>query len=333
MYYLIRQALFFLGPEVAHEVVLKLLQFYGSLARGRNTSETIQVAGVSFNNRLGLAAGFDKNAVAAKGLAALGFGFLEIGTVTPLKQEGNPRPRLFRLEHDQALVNRMGFNNDGVDTVVRRLSLCREKVGVPIGINVGKNKSTTNELAVEDYRICLDRAYPLADYLTINISSPNTPDLRKLQGIHESEKFLVALNMHRDTLTERCGRRVPMFVKLAPDLSGKELKNLVTVSQASGIDGIVATNTTVSRNNLVSRWQSETGGLSGVPLFEKTLETVSAIRDLVGRGYPIIGVGGISTPQDAREMLAAGADLLQIYTSFIYQGPAIIDLIKKELSQ
>ena len=333
MYYLIRQALFFLGPEVAHEVVLKLLQIYGSAARRRNTSETIEVAGVPFSNRLGLAAGFDKNAVAVKGLAALGFGFLEIGTVTPLKQAGNPRPRLFRLEPDQALVNRMGFNNDGIETVMRRLSFCREQVGVPIGINVGKNKSTSNALAVEDYRICLDRAYPIADYLTINISSPNTPDLRKLQGIHESEKFLVALNMHRDVLTERCGRRIPMFVKLAPDLSEKELKNLVTVSQDSGIDGIVATNTTISRPNLVSRWQSEAGGLSGVPLFEKALETVSTIRDLVGQDYPIIGVGGISTPQDASDMLTAGADLLQIYTSFIYQGPSIIERIQKELSR
>ena len=333
MYYLIRQALFFLGPEVAHEVVLKLLQIYGSAARRRNTSETIEVAGVPFNNRLGLAAGFDKNAVAVKGLAALGFGFLEIGTVTPLKQAGNPSPRLFRLEPDQALVNRMGFNNDGIETVMRRLSFCREQVGVPIGINVGKNKSTSNALAVEDYRICLERAYPIADYLTINISSPNTPDLRKLQGIHESEKFLVALNKHRDFLTERCGRRIPMFVKLAPDLSEKQLKNLVTVSQDSGIDGIVATNTTISRPNLVSRWQSEAGGLSGVPLFEKALETVSTIRDLVGQDYPIIGVGGISTPQDARDMLTAGADLLQIYTSFIYQGPSIIERIQKELSR
>ena len=333
MYYLIRQALFFLGPELAHEVVLKLLQFYGSLAKRRNSSETIQLAGVSFKNRLGLAAGFDKNAVAVKGLAALGFGFLEIGTVTPLKQEGNPRPRLFRLEPYQALVNRMGFNNDGIETVVRRLSLCREQVGAPIGINVGKNRTTSNELAVEDYRICLEHAYPIADYLTINISSPNTPDLRKLQGTLESERLLVALNKHRDALTERCGRRVPMFVKLAPDLSEKQLNNLVKVSQDSGLDGIVATNTTISRNNLISRWQSETGGLSGVPLFEKALETVSTIRDLVGRDYPIIGVGGISTPQDAKEMLAAGADLLQIYTSFIYQGPAIIERIQKELSR
>ena len=331
MYYWIQQILFRLGPERAHDLALKLLQYYGGLSGASNSSKAINIAGIIFPNRLGLAAGFDKNAVAIRGLQALGFGFLEIGTVTPLGQNGNPKPRLFRLEKDQALVNRMGFNNDGIEKIAQRLLAHRRKINIPIGVNLGKNRDTPLDRAVDDYQIGMDGAYAVADYLVINISSPNTPGLRDLQGIQEAKRLLGSLNQHRVMLKNQHDRNVPLFVKLAPDLAKHQIRDLVRIAQDSGFDGVIATNTTILRNNLVSHEQSQAGGMSGMPLFKVALETVSVIRNIAGPNYPIIGVGGISGLQDAREMLNAGADLLQIYTSFIYQGPLVIKQILKEL--
>jgi dihydroorotate dehydrogenase len=283
----------------------------------------VDLLGLRFPNRVGLAAGFDKSAHDVDALGRLGFGFIEVGTVTPRPQPGNPRPNLFRLLEDEALVNRLGFNNEGADAAARRLAGRRYR-GI-IGVNIGKNFDTPLEDSVRDYASCLRTVYGVADYVTINVSSPNTPGLRGLQDPRALRPLLLELAGLREQLQPVHGKRVPMLVKLSPDLTDEQLEGIARELVEMPIDGIVATNTTVSRPDfLKSPRKSEVGGLSGRPLHQRSIAVLRALRSHLGPAFAIIGVGGILTPEQGAETRGAGADLLQLYTGLIYRGPALV---------
>lgn len=326
IYSLVRPLLFALDPERAHEITLKLLAASSSilgLQTKENPATAITVMGLGFPNRVGLAAGLDKNGVAVDGLARLGFGFLEVGTVTPRPQPGNPLPRLFRLPQQQAIINRMGFNNLGIDALVERLGQARYK-GI-LGINIGKNFDTPIERAVDDYLICLDKAYPHANYVTINISSPNTKNLRQLQGAEELDALLTALKIRQQILTDRHSRYVPIALKIAPDLDAEQIADVANALRRHRIDAVIATNTTLSREGIEqSPLAAEAGGLSGAPLFERSTAVVRTLARALAGEVPIIAAGGITTGARARAKLEAGAVLVQIYSGLIYRGPALV---------
>jgi dihydroorotate dehydrogenase len=331
-YALTRPFLFGLDPEQAHDLTL------GAIAALQNTpaqclwqqtrvDDPVTVAGLRFPNRLGLAAGLDKNGRCIDGLGALGFGFIEVGTVTPLAQSGNPKPRIFRLVEHRALINRLGFNNEGLAVFianVRRSRSFRAGGGI-LGLNIGKNAATPIERATDDYLTCLDGVYPHADYVTVNISSPNTKNLRSLQSDEALDALLGALQTRRESLRQTHGRQVPMFLKIAPDLDEAQIQVIAATLQRHGIDGVIATNTTLSREAVAGHAHAaEAGGLSGAPVLEASNRVIRTLRQALGAGYPIIGVGGVMSGADARAKLDAGADLVQIYTGFIYGGPPLV---------
>ena len=282
--------------------------------------------GLSFPNRVGLAAGLDKDAVAVRGLARLGFGFVEVGTVTPLPQSGNPKPRLFRSVPDAALINRMGFNSAGLDGMTRRLARLRKRPLRPLlGVNIGKNRDTPLECAVDDYRACLTAVAPFADYVTINLSSPNTPGLRRLQAASAAAELLGTLDDARSATGEHRDQRLPLAVKVAPDLGEQELREVADVLQQTNMDAVIAGNTTLSRPMSLARgFAREQGGLSGAPLAPLARQTVATLRASLPANFPVIGVGGIASREDAQAMLDAGADLVQIYTGFVFRGPQLV---------
>ena len=286
-----------------------------------------ELFGVKFPNPVGLAAGFDKDATMYKGLAAFGFGFIEIGTVTPVAQDGNPKPRMFRLPQDKALINRMGFNNLGVDQAVERLK-SRPK-GLIIGGNIGKNKVTPNEDAIYDYEICFKALHPYVDYFVVNVSSPNTPNLRALQDKEPLTKILLRLK----ELNNNFNKQLPILLKIAPDLTENQLDDIIVIVKETAIDGIIATNTTIDRSSLKTKGKivEEQGGLSGKPVLTKSNEVIRYLAQKSNKAFPIIGVGGIHSPQDAVSKLEAGADLIQIYTGFIYEGPGFVKAINKAI--
>ncbi|MEZ5661399.1 MAG: quinone-dependent dihydroorotate dehydrogenase [Burkholderiaceae bacterium] len=325
LYQGIRPALFALDAERAHRLGLTAIDHSRALWTwlAPRVDDPVTLMGLRFANRCGLAAGLDKDGRHIAGLAALGFGFLEIGTVTPRPQPGNPRPRLFRLPTHQALINRFGFNNDGLEAFVARVRAGRPDV--PLGLNIGKNAATAIEAALDDYLIGLRGVYAHADYVTINISSPNTTKLRDLQSGAALKALLGGLHACRRELAEATGRSVPLLVKIAPDLTPDEIEEICAVVVASSIDGIIATNTTLERRAVAGAPNSsEAGGLSGAPLRERAEQVVAMLRQTLPAGFPIIGVGGIFSGDDARRRIAAGADLVQIYTGLIYRGPALV---------
>jgi dihydroorotate dehydrogenase len=283
--------------------------------------------GLTFKNPIGLAAGFDKNGQYIEAMAQLGFGFIEVGTVTPVAQEGNPRPRLFRLAEDKALINRMGFNNGGVDAMVRTLEKTK-KQGIVVGGNIGKNKNTPNEVAVDDYVKCLQKLHPHVDYFVVNVSSPNTPGLRDLQ---EKEPLLKLLHTLQ-TKNQALGEAKPMLLKISPDLSLGQIDDVVEVVKQSGLSGIIGTNTTLDRSGLFSPHQKEIGGLSGKPLTSLSTNVIRHLRQKLGPTFTIIGVGGIDSPSSALEKIEAGADLIQIYTGLIYRGPGLVSEVARSFT-
>lgn len=335
---IIKPILFLISPEKAHKLTVNLLKillaipgvkwiFEKSLSVGKYNSE-IEIAGLKFPNRVGLAAGFDKDGKYYEEMSALGFGFIEIGTVTPLSQPGNDRPRLFRLPNDSALINRMGFNNDGVDEMVSRLKN-RKKSGIIIGGNIGKNKVTPNENAVQDYIICFERLYDYVDYFVVNVSSPNTPGLRTLQEKEPLKKILSQLM----DLNRSKPRQKAVFLKIAPDMTDDQLDDIIEVVEATKLDGIIATNTTISREGLTTSVDHiGAGGLSGKPLRERSTEVIRYLHEKTDGQLTIIGVGGIYSTEDAIEKIQAGASLVQLYSGLIYEGPSLIKKINKKLS-
>jgi len=325
MYRLARALLFKLPPETAHQLSLKLLDTRARLGiSGDLPSLPVRVMGLKFANPVGLAAGLDKNAEAIEGLASLGFGFIEVGTVTPRPQPGNPKPRLFRLPEAGALINRMGFNNHGLDALLLKVRAARFN-GV-LGINIGKNFDTPLERAAEDYLFALDRVYLHAGYVAVNLSSPNTQDLRRLQFGDSLKALLAALSERREALAQRYSRYVPIAVKIAPDMSEADTAEVAQALIDSGMDAVIATNTTVSREGVTHLPQSqETGGLSGAPLRERSTQMVRQLAGELRGRLPIIAVGGISEGAHAAEKIEAGASLVQLYSGFIYRGPALIE--------
>jgi dihydroorotate dehydrogenase len=330
-YSLARPFLFGLDPEHAHELTLSWL------ARLQNTSlqcawaqtrvhDPVVVAGLKFPNRVGLAAGMDKNGRCIDALGAIGFGFIEVGTVTPKAQPGNPKPRMFRLPEAQALINRLGFNNDGLEVFVANVKRARfRQQGGILGLNIGKNAATPIERAIDDYLLCLDGVYPHADYVTVNISSPNTKNLRALQSDEALDALLGAVQERNVLLAKQHGRNVPIFVKIAPDLEESQVASIASTLKRHSIDGVIATNTTVSREAVNTlRHGNEAGGLSGAPVFEASNRVIAQLRGVLGPAYPIIGVGGVLSAAHAQAKITAGANLVQIYTGFIYRGPALI---------
>ncbi|WP_251976783.1 quinone-dependent dihydroorotate dehydrogenase [Salinicola avicenniae] len=328
MYALVRSLLFRLEPEAAHRLTLTALDgahrlhLTGLMGEAESDSAPVELMGLSFPNRVGLAAGLDKNADHLDALGALGFGFVEVGTVTPKAQQGNPKPRLFRLPQSQAIINRMGFNNAGVDHLVANVRRSRYR-GV-VGINIGKNLTTPVERAVDDYVTCLRKAHGAAHYITVNISSPNTPGLRNLQFGDHLNGLLSALKEEVTRLDAELGRRVPLAVKIAPDMNRDEIALVARTLAATGVDGVIATNTTISRDNVAGMPHAhEAGGLSGAPLFVASTTVVRELREQLPE-MPIIGAGGIDSGVRASEKLQAGADLVQLYTGFIYRGPELV---------
>jgi dihydroorotate dehydrogenase len=327
LYALARRALFSLDAETAHDLAIHSFRHFPQLATrpfaGRVTDAPVTLMGLRFPNRVGLAAGMDKNGECLRAWAALGFGFVEVGTVTPRPQPGNPRPRMFRLTRKQALINRLGFNNRGVDYLLGQVAEA-DYPGV-LGINIGKNADTPIERAADDYLHCLQRVHARADYVTVNISSPNTQNLRSLQGEAPLRQLLGTLAAAREALAQQHGKRTPMLIKIAPDNDAEQLRRIALACRENGMDGIIATNTTITRPGLADVAQaSEAGGLSGQPLRPLAEQALRAVRAAVGAEYPLIGVGGILSGQDARARREAGADLVQIYTGFIYRGPELI---------
>ena len=336
LYTLARPFLFGFDPEHAHELTLD------ALARTQNTplacayaaprvDDRLTLAGLRFPNRIGLAAGLDKNARCIDAFAAMGFGFVEVGTVTPKAQPGNPKPRMFRLPQRNALINRLGFNNEGLDAFLANVQRARfrrdaGKAPMLLGLNIGKNAATPIERAVDDYLVCLDGVYPHADYVTINISSPNTANLRSLQSDEALDALLGAVAERRETLTTRHGgKRSPLFVKIAPDLDEAQVAVIAATLKRHGMDGVIATNTTLARDAVKGLPHAEeAGGLSGAPVREASNRVVAQLRAALGAGFPIIGVGGILSGADAKAKIAAGADVVQIYTGLIYRGPALV---------
>jgi len=335
---IIRPFFFHFDEEFVHGFAMKSLSLSRFIGGGfvlRKLSKVkaseVEVAGLRFKNCVGLAAGFDKNAHYLHALADLGFGFIEIGTLTPRAQVGNPKQRLFRLPPDQAIINRMGFNNDGVDAVIPYLQ--KRPKGVIVGGNIGKNKDTPNEEAVNDYEICFQKLFEYVDYFVVNVSSPNTPGLRELQ---EKGPLLKILQRLQNLNLEKTAPK-PIFLKIAPDLTHSQLDDIIEMVQEAKIAGVIATNTTVSREGLKTSKQRieaiANGGLSGKPLQSRALEVVEYLSKHSQNAFPIIGVGGVFTSEDAQEMLKAGASLVQIYTGFIYEGPLIVPKILRALEQ
>lgn len=328
MYTLARQLLFKLSPESSHDLSLDLIGAGGRLGLNgvlckRPASLPVTVMGLNFANPVGLAAGLDKNGTAIDGFAQLGFGFVEIGTVTPRPQPGNPKPRLFRLPEATAIINRMGFNNLGVDHLLSRVRAARYE-GV-LGINIGKNFETPVERAQDDYLICLEKVYSHASYITVNVSSPNTPGLRTLQFGDSLKQLLDALAERRERLAAEQGKRVPLAIKIAPDMSDEETALVAAALIESGMDAVIATNTTLSREGVEGLpFGGEAGGLSGAPVLEKSTHIVKVLAGELGGKLPIIAAGGITEGRHAAQKIAAGASLVQIYSGFIYKGPALI---------
>jgi dihydroorotate dehydrogenase len=331
---LIRPILFRFDPEEVHYFTFSFVRFISKIPGVSSIIKAIykendprlerEVFGIKFSNPVGLAAGFDKDAKLYKELSDFGFGFIEIGTVTPVGQEGNPKKRLFRLKEDQAIINRMGFNNGGVIEAVERL---KQNKGVLIGGNIGKNKITPNENAVDDYIICFDALFNHVDYFVVNVSSPNTPNLRALQDKEPLTQLLQTLQ--NKNLTH--AKPKPILLKIAPDLTDEQLLDIIDIIKTTQIAGVIATNTTISRDGLQSVNKEEMGGLSGKPLTKRSTEVIRFLSEKSNKAFPIIGVGGIHTAQDAIEKLNAGASLVQLYTGFIYEGPALIKAINKEI--
>jgi dihydroorotate dehydrogenase len=280
---------------------------------------------------VGLAAGLDKNARCIDALGAMGFGFVEVGTVTPKAQPGNPRPRMFRLPEANALINRLGFNNEGLDAFIANVQRSRfRQQGRLLGLNIGKNAATPIEAATSDYLACLAGVYPHADYVTVNISSPNTKNLRALQGDEALDALLSAIAASREHLSRQHGRRVPLFVKIAPDLDEAQVEVIAATLRRHGMDGVIATNTTIARDKVRGlQHAEETGGLSGSPVLEASNRVITQLRATLGSGYPIVGVGGVLGAQDALSKLKAGADVVQIYTGLIYRGPELVDQVAR----
>ena len=335
MYRLLRRALFLLPAEVAHSVAGVPLWLWSRLGPSPRVAETLAqtVWGLRFPNPIGLAAGMDKGQVRVPAWFHLGFGFVEVGTITPRPQPGNPRPRLFRLPNHGAIVNRMGFNNPGAETVARRLARLPRQPG-PVGVNVGRNKDTPNERASDDYVAAFRALAPHADYAAINVSSPNTPGLRALQAASELRALVEAVARARDELHAASGRRVPLLVKVSPDEPPDRLDAIADAVVAGGADGIIATNTTVSREGVSTHARaSEAGGLSGPPLRDAAERACARLYLRVGRTMPIVGVGGISSAEDAYSRIRAGASLLQLYTLLIYQGPFAAREIQRGLAR
>lgn len=325
MYNFFRRFLFCLPSESAHNFTLRILAYLPKFLFTHPNKSPVTFMGLQFEHRLGLAAGFDVNGRYIDALAKVGFSFIEIGTVTPRPQFGNPRPRIFRLPTVNALINRMGFNNDGVDNLLMNLRKSKHQ-GI-IGVNIGKNKDTPILSAINDYIYCLRKVYNYAAYITINISSPNTAELRKLQQSDYLQNFISAITKEREKLAQKWQRMVPIALKISPDESLSTLENIAKVVLANGVDAIIATNTTCSRDDLLGiKYGDEKGGLSGRPLFEKSTNTLRILKNIVGDKVVLIGVGGIEDTASANEKLASGADLLQVYTGLIYQGPRIINV-------
>ena len=326
--------LFLFDPEKVHNFTFLLFKiflnipFVGFLVQKiysvDNKKLSKKLFGIEFKNPVGLAAGFDKNAKLYNELSRFGFGFIEIGTVTPIAQPGNPKKRLFRLTNDEGIINRMGFNNDGMHKIANRL---KKNKNILIGGNIGKNKSTPNDKAVNDYLLCFNYLFDFVDYFVINVSSPNTPNLRELQNTNFLRVILDSLN--KENLKK--SKTKPILIKISPDLSKENLLEIVDLAISLKIDGIIATNTTINRDNLTSKNINESGGLSGKPLANKSNEVIRFISDKSNGKIPIIGVGGIHSAKDAIDKIKAGADLVQIYTGFIYEGPSLIKSINKAL--
>ncbi|MFN3490960.1 MAG: quinone-dependent dihydroorotate dehydrogenase [Anaerolineales bacterium] len=352
MYRLLRLLLFTLEPESAHQLSLRLLQLSGSFTLSnlllkliyRTKSKPVKAFGFTFKNPVGLAAGYDKNGIALAGLSALGFGHIEVGTVTPLAQDGNPKPRVFRLIEDEAVINRMGFPSYGADYVKKRLKPIEKATpfnklmlarwrssNIILGINLGKNKSTPNEEAILDYLSLMQLLSEYADYLTINVSSPNTVGLRNLQGKDTLSRLLYQIDAQRKLEEKQYEKKLPILVKLAPDLTESELYDAIDVIIDSKMDGIIVNNTTVSRDGVKSSLRVESGGLSGKPLSPKSEAVLHQTVQQVNGKIPIVSVGGIMTPEDAKRRLDAGAALIQIYTGLIYEGPSLVKKILKML--
>jgi len=333
---LLRPALFRLDPETSHILTLRLLRslhttgLTGIVAQ-HIADEPRNVMGLTFPNPVGLAAGLDKNGECIDGLAALGFGFIEIGTVTPQPQPGNPRPRLFRIPQANAIINRMGFNNDGVDKLIENVKRAEYR-GI-LGINIGKNAATPIEKAADDYLTGLRKVYPLASYVTVNISSPNTKNLRDLQGGDALDALLRALKQEQQQLAEKHGKYVPLVVKIAPDLDGEQIKQIARLLIAHRIDGVIATNTTLSREGVEGMAHGgEAGGLSGAPLCKRSTDVIRQLAAELQGALPIIGVGGVLKGEDAAEKLRAGASLVQVYSGLVYRGPKLVGECCKAMS-
>ncbi|MGD1842425.1 MAG: quinone-dependent dihydroorotate dehydrogenase [Thermonemataceae bacterium] len=339
--WLVRPLLFSLDAEKAHNFTFRLVKtlfkipgvpaLLGALYRFKHPKLKREVMGLSFDNPVGLAAGFDKNAVLIDEMAQLGFGFIEIGTVTPRPQAGNPQPRLFRLVTDEAIINRMGFNNEGMEALVKRLK--KRKTKVIIGGNIGKNKTTPNEEALRDYEACFEELFEVVDYFVVNVSSPNTPNLRALQ----EKEPLTRLLHHLQVKNQAKANPKPILLKIAPDLSNAQLDDIVEIVKDTQIAGVIATNTTISREELHTPTQQVAaigaGGLSGKPLTQRSTEVIRYLHERAAGAFPIIGVGGIHNAQDALDKIAAGASLVQLYTGFVYEGPALCKKINQALAQ
>jgi dihydroorotate dehydrogenase len=343
MYKLLRPLLFMLPPEQAHHLTFNLLEWAAkvpgalALVGGRRPSNKvpIKVMGLDFPSPVGLAAGMDKDARHVNAMSALGFGFIEIGTLTPVAQSGNERPRLFRLPSDRALINRMGFNNGGVQPAVERLR--ERELGIIVGGNIGKNKATPNEQALDDYITCFEALYPVVDYFVVNVSSPNTPGLRALQDKEPLLAILSRLSALNAQRTTSKGERKPILLKIAPDLTDAQLDDVVSVVKESGIAGVIASNTTISRQGLRTPGAEVeamgAGGVSGAPVRKRSTEVVRYLRERLPRPIVIIGVGGIDSADAAMEKLQSGADLVQVYTGLIYEGPALVKRINEAYAQ
>jgi dihydroorotate dehydrogenase len=338
MYSLIRALLFRLDPERAHNLTIHALKYAGSAPcipgilchLYHAADKPVQLFGLRFKNPVGLAAGYDKDALGWRGLACLGFGHIEIGTITLKAQPGNPKPRVFRLPEEQAVINRMGFPGEGAQVVERRLT-AKRLPGFVLGVNIGKNKDTPIETAEQDYLKLVKIFSPLADYLAVNVSSPNTVGLRRLQARDMLDGLLGSLAKERIVQQQKSGKKVPMLVKLAPDLNDDELEDALAAIQGAGMDGVIATNTTLGRDGIRSPIAHEAGGLSGAPLTVLSREMVAKIARRSGSSLPVIGVGGIMTSADAQAMLDVGAALVQVYTGLIYAGPRLVQSILKEV--
>lgn len=357
-YALARSLLFRMDPETAHELTIHALQrTQGTLLQHAYSStridDPIQLAGLTFPNRVGLAAGLDKNARCIDGLGAMGFGFVEVGTVTPLAQSGNPKPRMFRLPKAQALINRLGFNNDGLDAFVANVQQSQlwqqtatrgvKDTPMLLGLNIGKNAATPIERANDDYLTCLNGVYPYADYVTVNISSPNTKNLRTLQNDDALDALLAAISHQREVLAQKHNKRIPIFLKIAPDLDSEQLAVIAQTLRRYGTDsagqvnnawGVIATNTTLSRDAVSGMTHADqAGGLSGAPVLAMSNRVITQLRQALGKDFPIIGAGGVMSAQDAVSKIQAGADVVQIYTGLIYNGPGIVNDTAKLIKQ